>query len=739
MKYKINLFLLVVLISRIFAVGEAGAVFLLINPGSKAAGAGEAQVAKADDAYASYYNPAGLGFLRGEEVVMQHVNWLPNLTSDIFYDFLAYRKSVSGLGTFGGHIIFLNLGTQQGMDEWNNYTGEFKSYMAAINLSYGTQLSENKSIGMNVKVFHQKLSDRAQAGETGDPFSTDFGFDIGYLQKFGKRNQHQFGFSIQNIGPPIDFIDAQQADPAPTNMRLGVYAELYKDEQNKLNFLFDANKLLVASYPSMDWNGDGIISGSKEEAHSDPWYKGVFTAWLDDWYYGGDYDLCEDPCGQSTLDDDIIHSYGVTRDSRIGGYFALPNYSYINNDKLYKQYQQLRDRESPYLGYYDNNELYNTNENHSENNDAGLPNYFSAEWHEDYDLNPTDDQNTDGVEDWINSEYVYPSYTKIYSLEGGNSTAGYLNSLDFLIKHFPAIVESKLDVVTDEIVYLPNYKGFCEEVYTSAGGYYYENGNLINSAQGNVYGHSMCYSLDENDEGQPYYSYNNIGSYSSPEWIRIENDDFNMSELKFLDLPHDGMGEFDKFDYVCDIDSGNCNAYYKGQVIADNTEGDCTSDTNNDGIFCGPGDNGIDNDELTLVDNSYSTNGQFYYDIEIDEDTIEDLYGPNLYNYFGEKEFEDPRYGKYNAQSNLEKGTGDQREFKNELEEMIYNFGFEWSYTENFIMRAGFIYDLEGDIKNPTFGAGINFDKYGFDFGYTAGDKGHPRENTMFFSLSLGL
>ena len=92
MKYKINFLIISILICKVFAVGEAGAVFLLINPGSKAAGAGEAQVAKADDAYASYYNPAGLGFLRGEEVVMQHVNWLPNLTSDIFYDFLAYRK-----------------------------------------------------------------------------------------------------------------------------------------------------------------------------------------------------------------------------------------------------------------------------------------------------------------------------------------------------------------------------------------------------------------------------------------------------------------------------------------------------------------------------------------------------------------------------------------------------------------------------------------------------------------------
>ena len=56
------------MISHLRPVGEAGAIFLLIAPGAGPAGTGEAQVAKADDVYASYYNPAGLGFLIGNEV-----------------------------------------------------------------------------------------------------------------------------------------------------------------------------------------------------------------------------------------------------------------------------------------------------------------------------------------------------------------------------------------------------------------------------------------------------------------------------------------------------------------------------------------------------------------------------------------------------------------------------------------------------------------------------------------------
>ena len=70
------------------AQSEAGAIFLLISPGARAGGMGEAQVAVANDAYASYWNPAGLAFQTGSEIAFMHVNWLPNLADDLYYEFL---------------------------------------------------------------------------------------------------------------------------------------------------------------------------------------------------------------------------------------------------------------------------------------------------------------------------------------------------------------------------------------------------------------------------------------------------------------------------------------------------------------------------------------------------------------------------------------------------------------------------------------------------------------------------
>jgi len=93
-----------------FAVSEAAVLFLMISPGARAAGMGEAFVGLADDASAVYYNPAGLAYQQGRELTLMHSNWLPQFGSDLFYDFAAYRQSVEGLGTFGLNVTYLNLG-----------------------------------------------------------------------------------------------------------------------------------------------------------------------------------------------------------------------------------------------------------------------------------------------------------------------------------------------------------------------------------------------------------------------------------------------------------------------------------------------------------------------------------------------------------------------------------------------------------------------------------------------------
>ncbi len=132
------------------------------------------------------------------------------------------------------------------------------------------------------------------------------------------------GITITNIGPKVSFIDPAQADPQPTNLTLGFKYDVFDSEFNKLSLVYDVDKLLVSSYPDMDWNSDGIIGGcddeghcsdtpgsgeynvdgDRETAHTDPVYLAIFTSWVDDWLLGGDRDIPAD--GKS---DGVIGGY----------------------------------------------------------------------------------------------------------------------------------------------------------------------------------------------------------------------------------------------------------------------------------------------------------------------------------------------------------------------------------------------------------------------------------------------
>ncbi|MFC1480786.1 PorV/PorQ family protein [Candidatus Neomarinimicrobiota bacterium] len=299
------------LASLLLGQSSASAIFLLIAPGARAGGTGEAQVAAADDAYASYWNPAALAFLPKSEIVGQRSSWLPNLASDMNYNYLGMRRNVPGVGTFGGHIIYLDLGEQERTDADGVTLGTFSSYMTAITAGFGTYLSPTSSIGINVKIIHQFLTDVTTGSEGGKGVSTDFAFDLAYYRRQFIFRKLDFGVMVSNIGPKISFIDVDQADPAPTNLKAGIKWRIFDSEFNKLSLLYDVNKMLVGAHPPIDKDGNGRIggynadgdlspdgeygeNGKRESSYTDPWYVAIITSWYDDWLYGGDVDKDSD-------------------------------------------------------------------------------------------------------------------------------------------------------------------------------------------------------------------------------------------------------------------------------------------------------------------------------------------------------------------------------------------------------------------------------------------------------------
>ena len=208
-----------ILLSQItFAQGQAGSLFLTINPGARSNAMGEAQIGVANDVYATYYNPAGLTNLSTKEFSFMHTSYLPNLVDDMSYDFLTFAMPFRDGETIGGHFTYLNLGDQVSTDTNGNEIGSFSSYMYALNVSYARQIDESSSWGVNGKYFYQELA----VINSLDASSGSFAVDLGYFKHNAMDNPNlKLGAVLTNVGPGVSFGDGEE-DPLPTRLGLGL-------------------------------------------------------------------------------------------------------------------------------------------------------------------------------------------------------------------------------------------------------------------------------------------------------------------------------------------------------------------------------------------------------------------------------------------------------------------------------------------------------------------------------------
>ena len=252
--------------ARAASVSQAGVLFLKISPGARPGGMGEAFVALANDASSTWWNPAGLAYVKNDELTLMHSNWLPQFKfNDLYYDFLSYVHTVDEWGTFGGNIIFLNLGESQRTDETGTQLGTFSSYEMAATGSYGSQMTPNTALGVNMRFIFSHLSDRGAGQEKGSGEATSVGVDIGWLWDTPVRKL-RLGANLSNMGPKVAYIDQAQADPLPTNLKFGFAYHLVDSPYNTLTLVGDVDKELVYV---------------DEKGNSDPFYLALITAWGD--------------------------------------------------------------------------------------------------------------------------------------------------------------------------------------------------------------------------------------------------------------------------------------------------------------------------------------------------------------------------------------------------------------------------------------------------------------------------
>ncbi len=174
-------------------VGSSGAQFLKIGVGSKYQAVGEATVAFVDDAYAMYWNPAGLVGVTEQQTVFTNVNYL----LDIKLNYFGFAKHFEDVGVFGISATVLSMDDLEITNfENQNGTGEFYSASSyTIGLSYAKQLNAKVAFGATLKY----------VGETIHHLnSSSIAFDFGTVLETG-FNSLRMGMSISNMGPKMSF------------------------------------------------------------------------------------------------------------------------------------------------------------------------------------------------------------------------------------------------------------------------------------------------------------------------------------------------------------------------------------------------------------------------------------------------------------------------------------------------------------------------------------------------------
>jgi hypothetical protein len=257
------------------AQGESAVPFLLIAPNSRAAGIGESGTGTVEDVSAIYWNPGELAFLDGQELSITHSKWLPQFDlPDMFYDHLNYRQKVDAIGgTIGASVTYLSLGKFQITNSSGpDVIGEFKSYEYAVTAGYATKATDDIGIGVNLRFIHSALSPIGTEQEKGNGIASTMSVDLAMMWRPTSLGldfldkKFSLGVNLSNLGPKVTYVDAAQADPLPTTLRLGLGYKIFDDEYNSLTASIDFSRLLVRR---------------RDDGTSDNLPNSLITAWGD--------------------------------------------------------------------------------------------------------------------------------------------------------------------------------------------------------------------------------------------------------------------------------------------------------------------------------------------------------------------------------------------------------------------------------------------------------------------------
>jgi hypothetical protein len=241
---------------------HGGTGVLKIKPAARATGMGQSGVALDQRAHGVWWNPALLAGIREMEISSTVVKLVPDLADDVYYLNIAYADELGDWGGFGIDVMYLSYGKTEAVDQENISHGFFSSYEFVPVVGFGTKLYGGDpgsaitdiDVGASIKYVLVDLAPEwamAIVGVDKDGRADAFGVDLGFLMRGELLLPYAIGANVQNLGSKLTFIEADQGDPLPRNLKAGIGIEAYADDVLQIVAAFDFNKALI-TYPGRE-------------------------------------------------------------------------------------------------------------------------------------------------------------------------------------------------------------------------------------------------------------------------------------------------------------------------------------------------------------------------------------------------------------------------------------------------------------------------------------------------------
>ncbi len=210
--------------------GTAGFAFLELPVTARTAGLGECSITLADlNSSAVFSNPAILGFSnQAMSFSTSYAPWIADIKN--YGVSAAYAND---MGSFALGVVDLDYGSMPRTMKLNGQRsyeqdGTFDANSLALSLSYAKKLTQKFSFGLTAKYVNEKIDIYNAANLI---------MDAGMYYETGFRSL-RIGAVIQNFGTNAKFINAKFK--MPTTFRMGLAAEIYQTDNNRITVLTEA-------------------------------------------------------------------------------------------------------------------------------------------------------------------------------------------------------------------------------------------------------------------------------------------------------------------------------------------------------------------------------------------------------------------------------------------------------------------------------------------------------------------